>query len=80
MSYVTSSALRENEAKSSDVAAAVRVARAIEPQKRKRDAAFYDVCGFGVRNAKDGNVRRTSAEESANVTARNGMLEVRRSS
>jgi hypothetical protein len=80
MSYVTNGALRENEAKSGDVAAAVRVAHTIEPQERKREAAFHGVGRLSVWDGEDGDMGGASPKKGANVTTGNGMLEVRRGS
>ena len=71
---------RQNKAKRVNRAAATRTARAVQPEQREGEAAFHRICGFPVRNGKDGEVRGTAAEEAAGIIAGNGMFEIGRSS
>ena len=78
MGHMAPGAFRQNQAKSGDSAATVGVARAIQPQQRKRKATFHGVRRFSVRNSKNSKVRRAAPEQATNIVAGNGMLEIRR--
>src|SRR5271155_5822933 len=57
ISHVARGALRKNEPKRVDGAAAVRVARAIQPEQREGETAFRDIRGLTVGNSKKSGIR-----------------------
>src|ERR1700676_44783 len=78
MRHVASCTFRQNQEKLCDGAATSGVASAIQPQQRKRKAAFHSVRRFPVGNSKDSEVRRTTTKQAADVIAGNGMFEIGR--
>jgi hypothetical protein len=78
MGHVANCTFRQNQAKSADSAAMSRVARAVQPQQRKRKTAFHSVRRFPIGNGKDSEVRRTAAKKAADVVTGNGVFEIGR--
>src|SRR5580658_4620285 len=71
-------ASRQNKAKRVNRATAIRVARTVQPEQGKGEAAFHGIRGLPVGNGKDREVRRTSAEKPTDIAAGNGILEIGR--
>src|SRR5580704_13283047 len=76
MRHVARGSFGQYETKRGDVPAAVRLPGAIQPKQRKREAAFDCVPGLTVRNGKDCEMGRATAQESTNIIAGNRVLKI----
>src|SRR5579863_6523218 len=71
MRHMSRGSFGQYETKRGDIPAAVRLAGAIQPEQRKREAAFDCVRGLPIRNGKDCEVGGATAQESTNIITGN---------
>jgi hypothetical protein len=76
MRHVARGSFGQYETKRGDVPSAVRLAGAIQPEQRKRQAALDCVRGLTIRYGKDREVGRATSQESTNIIAGNRVLKI----